>query len=72
MPCPLIGMIMPWMVIDLEEDDEGIHVVPSCWGGRVIPPHVLNYSCVCKPLAEAGAGDDIIYTHNDLNGKANV
>lgn len=59
---------MPWQVIEIEDD---VHVVPCCFGGHVIAPHMPTYLCECKPEAE-DQGTHILYLHNDMIGNADA
>lgn len=63
---------MPWMVIDLEPEQDEVHVVPSCWGGHMIHPHKLSYECVCNPDFEDDTDGSLLVLHRDLKGNADV
>lgn len=61
---------MPWMVVDLTEEQDEVHIAPSCWGGHLIYPHSLTYRCACKPKFEDDTDGPLTVLHNDLKGDA--
>lgn len=62
---------MPWVVIDMIEDMDEIHVIPVCQGGHIIRPHIPSYECECKPEFEHQQ-QHLLVLHNDMIGNADA
>lgn len=52
---------MKWGLFDKRDDGGIIHVVPCSDDGVVLPPHVLESQCPCRPHLDSVA--DVLLVH---------